>query len=527
MKKTFLFLLLVACFAAKGQTIHVNGEQTGVWEADTVRVVGDVTVIDSVVVLPGTVVLFDGFYAIDVKKGASFAAQGTVTDSIFFTVADTTGFYIYNDGVGGWNGFYVEKASRFLLDYCVLEYGKAADTLDRFGGALNIRLTQDVVINHSTLRCNFSREQGGALYGYESRVTCMDCKFNENKVYTGDNTYAMYGGAAQFLKCDVVMTGMEFHANYADHCIGGALSLDSCAVMLDRATFTDNVGINGGGLYLMRSNHKECTLSNLLFDNNLSGHFGGGFALSNASPKVSNVLVINNTSIGVSCCGVFFFEESAPRMTNCIIYGNYPEYDTLSPLIDTTEMWVWTFEGSAPEFHNCLIEGGMKYIHSWENITVFENVIDADPMFVDAENHDFRLAMGSPCIDAGDPNTPSYVLEGFDLSGNPRVANQRIDIGPYEYSGAFVHQHLSSASNARLVGNPLGVHSRIELDAAWTGEVELTVYSMAGRCVARKAKRVDGIHSLTIGDLVDRLVPGVYLIEVKGNQGSCTLKAVR
>ena len=268
MKKLLLYLLLIImCPFVKAQTITVSGTQSGTWDADTVLVVGDVEVEGSLEVMPGTVVLFDGFYSITVGNDVEFMAQGTEADSVIFTVADTTGFYIYNIGDGGWNGFQLNKAGRFLLDYCVLEYGKAADTLDRFGGALCIDGCADVEIRHTTLRCNFSREHGGALYASDSDVTMSDCRINENLVYTGDNTYAMYGGGAQFFKCDVTLTGMEFHANYAPSCIGGALSLDSCAVFLDRAVFTDNVGINGGGMYIMRCNHRECHMSNLLFDN--------------------------------------------------------------------------------------------------------------------------------------------------------------------------------------------------------------------------------------------------------------------
>ncbi len=39
-------------------------------------------------------------------------------------------------------------------------------------------------------------------------------------------------------------------------------------------------------------------------------------------------------------------------------------------------------------------------------ILEFEHNIDADPLFVDAENLDYRLQENSPCIDAGDPNSP-------------------------------------------------------------------------------------------------------------------------
>ena len=59
-----------------------------------------------------------------------------------------------------------------------------------------------------------------------------------------------------------------------------------------------------------------------------------------------------------------------------------------------------------------------------------ENVYNGDPGFVDATNGDYRLAAGSPCIDAGDN---SYVTSDKDLAGNARIANNTVDIGCYEY----------------------------------------------------------------------------------------------
>lgn len=524
MKHSILVLFLLSCFAIQAQTIQVSGLQDGVWDADTVLVTGDVTVLESLQVRPGSMVLFDGFYSISVGKGASFEAKGAEEDSIVFTVIDTSGFHIYNSGKGGWNGFHLDRTGRFFLDYCVLEYGKAADTLDRFGGALNINMTDDVEISNTTFRWNFSREQGGAIYGVDSKVAMRDCRLYENVVYTLDNTFAMYGGAAQFLKCDVEMRGMEFRSNCGESCIGGALSLDSCSLTLDRGVFVNNIGLNGGGMYMMRSFEKKCRMSNLLFDDNFSGHFAGGFAVSDGAPEISNVLVTNNKSSGVSCCGIFFYQESSPIFRNCIIYGNYPSSDNSH--VDTTQMWVWTFDGFGPEFHNCLVEGGFKYIHSPEYITAFENIIDDDPMFVNAENHDFRLQEGSPCRDAGATDTPQYVLDGLDLGGMPRVANERVDIGPFEYSGAGILKH-KSVSYARLVGNPLNADSRIVFDEGVKGEVKVSVYDMTGRRDVSKTFHVEGNKSMSIGNIVESLNTGVYLIEVNSNLGSCTLKAVK
>lgn len=524
MKTKLLLLLIIMCGFAKAQTVEVGGPQTGVWDADTIKVTEDVKVIDSLVIAPGTVVLFEKFWSILVADGATLKATGAPEDSIVFTVADTTGFHVYNSGFGGWNGFQFVQAGKVLLDYCVLQYGKAADTLDRFGGAMYFLGCPDVEINHTTLRCNFSREFGGAIFARESRLKFSDCSINDNRVYTLDGTYAMYGGGASFQKCDVDMTGVEFRGNYGPTCIGGAMSLDSCAVRIDRCSFMNNIGLNGGGLYLMRSMDKECRFSNLLFDDNYSGHFGGGFALMDVSPEIYNVLVINNRSEGVSCNGIFFYGHSSPKLSNCIVYGNYP----LGPSIgDTTQMWAWTMDGFAPEFYHCLIEGGLSYIHSGDLIQVFEDVIDTDPLFVDAEHHDFRLSEGSPCRDTGDEKTPAYVTEGLDLAGSPRVLNERIDIGPYEYSGASAGHYEVAAPFAKLIGNPLNGQSRVVLNLERASEAVVTVYSLAGSRVARKSFCLEGSDGLGIGGLVEHLAPGLYLIEVAVGGKVCTLKAVK
>lgn len=524
--RTKLFLLLImVCAVAKAQTVEVSGAQSGVWDADTIRITGNVKIVDSLLIAPGTTVLFDKFYSIMVADGSSLKAKGTPKDSIVFTFADTTGFHIYNSDSGGWNGFQFMKAGKVVMDYCLLQYGKAADTLDRFGGAMCFYECADVEINHTTLRCNFSREFGGAIFARGSNMKFSDCQINENKVYTYDGTNALYGAGACFQQCDVEMERMEFRDNYGPYCIGGALSLDSCSFRIDRGTFINNIGLNGGGLYLIRSHEKECLLSNLLFDGNFSGHFGGGFALLDSSPLIYNVLITNNQSEGVSCNGVFFYGHSSPVLDNCIVFGNYPSAS--GSVMDTTQMWAWTMDGFAPEFHNCLVEGGLKHIHNGDLISVFENVIDTDPLFVDAEHHDFRLSEGSPCRDAGNEKTPLFITNGLDLAGMPRLINDRIDIGPYEYSGASVQHNQIGLSFAKLVGNPINGQSRVELNLDKTGDAVVIVYSMSGDRVASKTIHIEGSNSMEIGDLVDRLAPGLYLIEVAVDGKVCTLKAVK
>ena len=61
----------------------------------------------------------------------------------------------------------------------------------------------------------------------------------------------------------------------------------------------------------------------------------------------------------------------------------------------------------------------------------------------------FRLRMGSPCINAGGPELLPWEWEGregflSDLDGLPRVQRGVIDIGPYEYQPTNDHQTITA-----------------------------------------------------------------------------------
>lgn len=530
MKKIlFTLSMLLVMGVVEAQTVQVSGKQSGTWDADTVLVVGDIEVIGSLEVLPGTMVLFADFFRVGVADGAEFTALGSVDDSIVFTVADTTGLSNEFSKEGGWAGIQV-KRGRVRLDYCVLQYGKAfyspdAQNEEMEGGAMYID-GGDAEIAHSTLRCNHAYTKGGAVHAQDADLTMAFCAVNDNVVLSEGGPYGVYGGGLSMLRCHVDMRNMEFRRNYAPRCIGGALSLDSCKVDLHNAVFADNVGLNGGGMYMMRNNNFVNTLYNLAFYRNYSGHFAGGLAFCDSSPYVYNLLVYDNSSEGVNCNGVFFFEHSQPKMNNCIVYGNYPPEGSM--LLDTVQMWSWTTDDYAPEFYNCLIEGEKKMISNSEVIKVFENVIDADPLFVDAENYDFHLQEGSPCRDAGNEFVPFDLIQGADLGGLRRVSNGRIDIGPYEYSEASVPQHEAEKAFARLIGTPLSEESRLMIELSRPQQVTVRLCSAMGQVVSdRVFEGVVGVQEWNLGDLAAKLVPGWYVVEVVSEERVCAIKTIR
>lgn len=523
MRTKLLLFLLLCSFLSQAQTIEVFGLQSGVWEADTVFVTGDVAVQDSLDIAPGTTVLFKGFYSIAVEHGAFLKAHGTETDSITFTVADTTGFHVFNFGRGGWNGIRINESSA-SFDYCRFQYGKAALDTDQDGGALRIFGCDEVSLSHSTLFCNFSREHGGALSATGSNIVIRNCNVSNNQTYTGiDTVYAMYGGGMCFLKCHVDIVGTNFCYNNGHNAIGGALSLDSCAVNIDRCKFEHNYGINGAGLYLIRSNDWPCCIANSLFANNTSGHFGGGLAISDSSPEMSNLTVVNNHSIGVNCGGIFFYQYSSPTIRNCIVYGNTNEV----PLEEPVQMWSWTYEDQGPKFLNCLVQYGLRNISGNEAVQVYENCLDENPMFADAENDDFRLNSSSPCINSGYTRLPD--LEAFDLDQNPRVKGGIIDMGAYEFSGEGVNEESQNESVIHIISNPVTATSYAEIESGSQERFRLSVYSMDGRLLCSKDLGTfqTGLQRIEIGAIFEDLARGTYLLVLKGSSQTLTAKVVK
>ena len=92
--------------------------------------------------------------------------------------------------------------------------------------------------------------------------------------------------------------------------------------------------------------------------------------------------------------------------------------------------------------------------------------ITADPLFVDAENGDWRLSPESPCIDAG---YVGGVYGDVDLQGAARIQGNKVDIGAFEGAYAVGEDPVL----------PLSVSTRF-LPAARVGEAYSTSLSAIG-----------------------------------------------
>ena len=178
--------LLIQVNHTLAERIVVSGNVAGKWNADTVRIINDITVSpDSVLMIsPGVVVEFYGHYKITVK--GNVIAVGNEDHLIKFTVYDTTGFVDSTTVSGGWHGIVFNdlpgSADSSKFSYCIFEFGKAVDTdsAGRYGGAFRIFGFSRISFNHCIFRNNYAYHWGGAVYANLADIKIRNSKFDGN-----------------------------------------------------------------------------------------------------------------------------------------------------------------------------------------------------------------------------------------------------------------------------------------------------------------------------------------------------------
>ncbi len=180
----------------------------------------------------------------------------------------------------------------------------------------------------------------------------------------------------------------------------------------------NNISNNGyTGIFL--SDCYSSIISNNLIKENVSSNNKGGIFFQSSD---ATILVNNNTIVQNKPSGISIF-DSSPFFQNNIIESNYYQVSLVGNYCNS-------------DFYYCNIEGGLESFNIGSYATyngIYENNIDADPMFLNTGDYPYMIQPGSPCIDAGNPDTSGMNLPVTDLAGNPRVYNNRVDIGAYEY----------------------------------------------------------------------------------------------
>ena len=231
-------------------------------------------------------------------------------------------------------------------------------------------------LNNCTLTGNTAGWGGGSFEG-----TLNNCLLTGNTANDG-------GGANGGTLNNCTLTGNT--AQYGGGSYGG--TLNNCIL-------TGNTADTGGGYY--NTGHGGGTLNNCILTGNTAQYGGGAY-----NGRLNNCTLTGNTATdegGGSYGGT---------LKNCIVWGNSLTGSGAST--NHYESW-FSYSCTAPVPSGDDDGGGN---------------IEDDPLFVNAANGNYRLKPNSPCIDKGNNGD---VVGTRDLDGNPRIWNDTVDMGAYEF----------------------------------------------------------------------------------------------
>ena len=234
----------------------------------------------------------------------------------------------------------------------------------------------------------------------------------------------------------------------------------------------------GGAIYCYRSSPQilNCKITNNTAD------MGGALYCFKSSPVLNNTVIANNLATGgvPQCGGVYTEEESVPQIENCTIVNNSPggifSYSWEGMILTNTIVWgndryqIEVLE-SAPTVSFCNVQGGYPG----------ESNIDADPCFLspnvgvglesDGAAAVWTLKDDSPCLNSG----CQADLPVVDLTGNPRVYSDVVDIGAHENQSDLPLLTVSPSVTLDAGFVPLDTNSQLSLEITNTGQRDVKV----------------------------------------------------
>lgn len=194
-----------------------------------------------------------------------------------------------------------------------------------------------------------------------------------NNVIVGNA--AVFGGAVY---CDTlsapVIQNNTIEKNSASVSGGGIYSFRSSGVISNNR-LVENKAANSGGA--IGGNRDGSRITNNIIWKNRAG-FGGGISCDRSSTEISNnTIVLNHADYG----GGIVVEKGSVRLTNMILWHNTKD-----------ELYLKQVGPAARPSYSLIGDGAFRGING--NIA-------KDPLFKNAEDGDFHLQPGSPCIDSG------------------------------------------------------------------------------------------------------------------------------
>lgn len=242
-----------------------------------------------------------------------------------------------------------------------------------------------------------------------------NCLFEGNTATTSGGGLAA-GGSGYTSISGSVVSNCVIRNNQAFNGGGCAAARN---VVLEDCVITGNTAVNiGGGII---TGGRECVFFRCLIAHNSAGSEGGGVDLSWDSVLSDSLVYANTASMGG---GVSVLDAT---VLNCTIVGNHASANGGGVRKGTVlNSIVWGNTGGEIDYA-AVSNSCSPYLSPGIGCN-----INANPLFINPAGGDYRLLASSPCINWGNN---SYALSDADMDENPRIVEEYVDMGCYEYQG--------------------------------------------------------------------------------------------
>ncbi len=316
--------------------------------------------------------------------------------------------------------------------------------------------TASPLIKNNIITGNYNAiERGGGMYFSHSSPSILDNVITNNQVVT-DHSTAFGGGIYSHLSSPIIrgntISGNEAIA-YEAYAAGGGIYCRNSTPIIEGNTITQNRAVCSGGIY---SDYQgiggglgceDCdtvtiegnTIAGNTAETSGSGSvygFGGGILCFGTDVTIRNNLVCGNTAItgdggGIICSGTAVTIAHNTICTNQASNAGYGGGLLALGTVTATDTILWGNDASlGPEILVGFIGVSTNLTISYSDVDGGQSsvsvlsgtlnwgagMIDADPLFVDPLNDDYRLQQDpcqpgivNPCVDTGDPTSAMII----------------------------------------------------------------------------------------------------------------------
>jgi len=497
---------------------------------------------DTVLVQPGTYIENINFNG----KNINVASNGSVVtfESGEDTTAVLSGFTIMH-GLGNdthpytGGGINVYQSSPSLQNLIVMNNHSEYIGGGMLLGGSNIELS-DITVKYNTsdvmgggIGCvcsaNFMNvnvhENNSGIYCIFSTISMKNVNIENNSPYRGltaydselylekvtlDGNYSLYaGGGIGSSNTDIYLSEVIVTNNTSAD-IGGGMYICGDDATIINTTVENKTAYKGGGIYF------QACMYNIKYSviaNNTSTYTGGGIYSQHDLGNIENSTIVYNNGGGIYCDLINGLEIKNSIITNNTLhYGINVNGGDCS--ISYSDFW-----------HNTL--GNLSGIFDSTGINVTTNAngdscdiyynIQMDPMFIDPTTNDYHLQWCSPCIDAGDPNSP--------LDPDSTI----VDMGAYYYhQNVAIDEPSISVEEYQIINfpNPFKTSTQISFSLPHPDKVKVQIYNLKGQLVETllNENKPAGSHSLEWN--AENASSGIYFMKLLTKEKAVVRKLV-